>query len=464
MAGYMKDLGNGKFQFEVSKGHTGRGKRNKAYRTITAKGKTPEAREKYAEKQLALFVAEVENGQHQKPVKFNFEELFERWINSHQGDKKLAPKTESRYRKMFNSRIKEYFNSFNVEKITALDIDAFFTELRSMPRLDGKPGNLDERTIKHHYRLISAIFAYAHRKQILRTNPMEFTERVDVKKKQVVYFEEDQISMLIDALDELPEEEFKYKVIIHLAIAGGYRLGEVVGLTNKNINFENKSVKITKSAQYVTDVNKKKVEETFPELLSEIPDLCNIINTENNIQEETLKYLKELLDRNIIIKLPKNESSVREIFMPSFVMDLLSTHQHIQKIRKVKLANKWKDTNWIFTDDFGDIMHPQTPSKWFHKFIVKHNNKILNDETIPQNEKKKYLLNEVPFHGLRHTSASYLISCGQDVASISERLGHANKNTTLTIYAHAFKKRDEEAARHMNKLYSKKETKDNKAK
>lgn len=62
----------------------------------------------------------------------------------------------------------------------------------------------------------------------------------------------------------------------------------------------------------------------------------------------------------------------------------------------------------------------------------------------------------------RHTSASYLIACGQDVVSVSKRLGHAKPSTTLTIYAHAFKKKDLVSAKYMEGLYPKTEDKENK--
>ncbi|NLO26404.1 MAG: tyrosine-type recombinase/integrase [Clostridiales bacterium] len=58
---------------------------------------------------------------------------------------------------------------------------------------------------------------------------------------------------------------------------------------------------------------------------------------------------------------------------------------------------------------------------------------------------KKHDLQPLVFHGLRHTSASYLIAQGEDVVTVSNRLGHSNKTTTLNIYAHSFRKRDEEA-------------------
>ena len=52
----------------------------------------------------------------------------------------------------------------------------------------------------------------------------------------------------------------------------------------------------------------------------------------------------------------------------------------------------------------------------------------------------------VSFHTLRHTHASWLIACGVDLKTVSERLGHADEATTLRIYAHLLPGRDRAAA------------------
>jgi integrase len=44
----------------------------------------------------------------------------------------------------------------------------------------------------------------------------------------------------------------------------------------------------------------------------------------------------------------------------------------------------------------------------------------------------------VTFHALRHTHASYLLSNDVSIQYVSERLGHANVNITLGVYAHFF--------------------------
>jgi hypothetical protein len=52
----------------------------------------------------------------------------------------------------------------------------------------------------------------------------------------------------------------------------------------------------------------------------------------------------------------------------------------------------------------------------------------------------------VSFHALRHTHASALIASRVDVVAISRRLGHANPNVTLSVYAHLFNEDDSGAA------------------
>ncbi|MDP2727381.1 MAG: tyrosine-type recombinase/integrase, partial [Dehalococcoidia bacterium] len=50
-------------------------------------------------------------------------------------------------------------------------------------------------------------------------------------------------------------------------------------------------------------------------------------------------------------------------------------------------------------------------------------------------------------HGLRHLHASLLLAKGLPVTAVSQRLGHANAAITMTVYAHALKSQDDEAAR-----------------
>lgn len=79
---------------------------------------------------------------------------------------------------------------------------------------------------------------------------------------------------------------------------------------------------------------------------------------------------------------------------------------------------------WVFTQgghagDPKKPMHPQTPGRYMSKFAA------------------KYGINHLHPHKLRHSFASIAITNGADIASISEKLGHADKSTTLRLYTHA---------------------------
>lgn len=59
---------------------------------------------------------------------------------------------------------------------------------------------------------------------------------------------------------------------------------------------------------------------------------------------------------------------------------------------------------------------------------------------------KDSLGNRPCFHELRHTQATYLLAKGEDVISVSARLGHASPSITSDMYAHAMPQRDVECA------------------
>ena len=54
-------------------------------------------------------------------------------------------------------------------------------------------------------------------------------------------------------------------------------------------------------------------------------------------------------------------------------------------------------------------------------------------------------LPQVSLHAFRHSHASALIASGQDVVTVSRRMGHSSPTVTLAVYAHLFDKTDEAA-------------------
>lgn len=76
----------------------------------------------------------------------------------------------------------------------------------------------------------------------------------------------------------------------------------------------------------------------------------------------------------------------------------------------------------------GAQLHHDTPSKWFRRFADAHG------------------FEGVRFHDLRHTHATILLANNIDAVAVATRMGHADASVTLRIYAHALRRRDEDAA------------------
>lgn len=77
-------------------------------------------------------------------------------------------------------------------------------------------------------------------------------------------------------------------------------------------------------------------------------------------------------------------------------------------------------SQYVFTKEgSAEPMHPQSPTGYLGKF------------------QKKYGIDHLHPHKLRHSFASIAITSGADVASVSEKIGHADKAITLRMYTHS---------------------------
>jgi integrase len=303
--------------------------------------------------------------------------------------KNLAPKTLQRYKQLLESRILPAMGHMKLEDIKPFHIMQFYGNLQEPGiREDGKEGTLSPTTILHHHRLLVNIFNAAVKWQILLTNPAVRVEAPKVPKKPADSYEEEETAALLTALEGQP---IKFQAVVYIALGCGLRRGEIMGLEWSDIDFDSSLLHVRRASQYVPG-------------------------------------------KGLITKLPKNETSKRVVAVPAEVVSILKKHKANQAEQRLKVGDLWQDSNRLFTTWDGRPMHPDTVTGWFSDFI--------KDNNLPP----------LPFHGLRHTAASYMIKAGIPLKNIASRLGHSSPNTTLNIYAHSFKSVDEEAANKMNEV------------
>ena len=122
--------------------------------------------------------------------------------------------------------------------------------------------------------------------------------------------------------------------------------------------------------------------------------------------------------------------------IPHFLTERLQALKEQREDFIVQVGDYWQGNQWVFIQENGRMMNYSTPYQAFHDVIVRYNKGKPPQEQLPQ----------IPFHGLRHTSATLLIANHQDLKTVSKRLGHAQTSTTMNIYAHALQQGDRQAA------------------
>lgn len=253
-------------------------------------------------------------------------------------------------------------------------------------------GKLSVKTVREHHRLISTVLEQAIKEGLV---PFNVAGRVELPKsehKEVGYFQPEQVAAIRDALEHEP---LKWKMLTHLLLITGARRGEVLGLKWEKVDFDGSRVHICNNVLYAPD---------------------------RGIYEDT----------------PKTPTSNRYVVLPMETMPLLKQYRAWQATERLRLGAYYEDQGFVFSQDSGRPMHPDSVTDWLKKFSKRHD------------------LPHISPHMFRHTMASMLYFNGVDSVSISKRLGHAQVSTTANIYAHVMEEADQKSADILSDIFLKK--------
>jgi integrase len=138
--------------------------------------------------------------------------------------------------------------------------------------------------------------------------------------------------------------------------------------------------------------------------------------------------------RNCCIFIDRLHLSKRVIAAPASALSVLREYRKEWLEDRLMVGDVWQGSERLFVTWDGRPMYPDTMSQWFANFLSRSG------------------LPPLTFHGLRHTSATLLISQGAPLKNVSSRLGHSNISTTANVYAHALKSVDKEIAEKLDDL------------
>ncbi len=337
---------------------------------------------KEAEKELIKVLNQIENNTFINPDKITVSEYLKQWLYDYV-EKNLAPVTIESYRTNIEKHIIPCLGLNLLQKMQPIHIQQFYNEMLVKGRTDGK-GGLSPKSVLYLHRILREAINHALKLQLVNRNVVDLVEPPRQKSFKAKFLNENQVQILLDTL--------KYTnlyIPTLLAVGLGLRRGEALGLKWDDIDFEDKTITISRSL---------------------LPS-----------------------QKGVIFHDPKTEKSNRVIIAPNTILLELQKLKDKQQEHKDLLGDAYKKDNLVCCYNDGSYFNPATFSGLFLKAL------------------RRYKLEEIRFHDLRHTNATLMLKHNIPAKVASERLGHSGIGITLDLYSHVMKEMQEEAANKIEK-------------
>ena len=382
MPGYKKPLDQDaltatkkcKWRLYVSNGFRADGKPNRSTKTI---GPCSAAQ---ADKLLQEFYLEFSKRPPRESNKITFKQFIPIWLDRHVS--KLSPNTLLGQKNAVEVRLQPYFGDMKLNKITTEHVIGFLDDLKNNgDRLDGREGTISQGSIHDLFRLLRSMFNRAKEWNYISSNPCDDVPRDKRPKanyQSKAIFEEEELRIFLTELFKLKPipRNIKYQLFFYLSLIDGCRSGEHYALTWKDIDFDAKTIIISK------DVYSK--------------------------------------DRKTYIKNNTKNGVSRTVFIDDLCVELLKKHRENQAkyLKEKQLENK---EQYIFIKRIradGKITDVELPTRsgfhhWLSAFL------------------KRIGLKHIDVHGFRRMAASYSLNNQVPLTTVQQMLGHQSLSTTM---------------------------------
>ena len=308
---------------------------------------------------------------------------------------------------LINNYILPYIGNMKLKDITPRVIEKYYQQLLKMQPVNnpiiGRPSGefVGTGTIHCIHKVLRSCLGQAVKWELIEKNPA-INAMVPKHKKQ------DREIWTAETLFQASAlcTDKRLKMSINLAFACSLRMGELLGLTwdcvaisEEAIRTGYASISVNKELQRVNrsamnNLENKDVLQVFPSRTSRTTTV-------------------------MVLKTPKTEGSVRKIFLPKTVAEMLIDWKNEQDYVKEALGSEYQDFNLVISGPTGLPVETSTIEAAFSKLIEE------ND------------LPKVVFHSLRHSSITYKLKLnGGDIKAVQGDSGHSQTSMVTDVYSH----------------------------
>jgi integrase len=246
--------------------------------------------EKDVTRKVNSIIISMEDGTYTEPNKDTLINFLEEYYKISRP--KWEDTTASLNKMYIDVHFKPYFNDIRLVDIKPMTLDKFYNyKLTNQRTVDIKKGKkiikriippLSINTVIKLNKFLKSAFNYAVKNGLLKFNP---TDNVILGKKEKYkpkIYTELQLLNLVDLVYGKDEE-----VPIILGSGCGLRRGEICGLYWRNVNFDNKTISVEKTAvRFDKNIEKDPKNETSQRVISAPPHVIEVLQRHYNCKGE----------------------------------------------------------------------------------------------------------------------------------------------------------------------------------
>lgn len=302
--------------------------------------------------------------------------------------------------------INPIIGDMEVQDITTRVVDKYIQTLQKTPSVSRKNRKartefVTNSTIEKIIKLLRCAFKQAVRWELIEKNPFDnvVLPKTEYKKRDI--WDAETIRL---ALDQCTDS--KLYIAMNLAFACSLRMGEILGLTWKNVHIEDENI-ATDNAYIYIEAELARASKQAIETLGE-KDIYHIFAP-----------LMPNTSTRIILKKPKTDSSIRKVWLPKTVAYILREWKKSQEELKSFLGDEYQDFDLVVALPNGRPCENRIIEKEFSLL------------------KQKAGLPNVVFHSLRHSSTTYKLKLNHGDLKVTQGdTGHAEIDMITKVYAH----------------------------
>ena len=241
--GCIRQLKDGSWEARIMIGYNEKG--NPKFKTFTSKKRGDVARK------LTDYISERKFNQTEITCNDTLENWLNKCLNTYVKDN-VRPSTRTSYEGIVRNQLIPYIGKIKLCNLKKADIENMYSKLLVNGRADNK-GGLGTKTIENVALCLHKALQTAFENEYIPKNPASIakvptlkSENIRKTSKNVLTKEEQKI--LMNACDYST-----YGMIVLTALNTGMRLGEILGITWDDVDFDTKTISISKQVNRIHD-------------------------------------------------------------------------------------------------------------------------------------------------------------------------------------------------------------------